>query len=197
MMTQPLTVPLERRAARLNDKVMASPTLTRRNYTGLNTRDRYLKGYMGELGFDALLTDFGARHEYKPRTDGKPDGGDFVVWRQGRRFTIDLKTAGEAKHRRFMMPLSQYRRKERDLYVGGRLILWSPGMGIQNQFEAHGFLPRKEVGNLPVEMFGVNQVPTLWAWLDPDGPEPRLWRIETLLGNLDMEEAEPSAAHGP
>jgi hypothetical protein len=141
------------------------------NYTGLTRPDRYVHGYLGDLAFESVLKDHGIRYQAHRRTDGQSDRADFTVWKRGRPFDVDVKTAAQAHYRRIMFPDAQWVRKQVDLYVGARL-------------EGHhvailGFASRSDAVNWDVSTFGNHDVPTRSA------PFSELRPIGEMLAHLD------------
>lgn len=138
------------------------------NYTGLSAHDRYFHGYLGELAVARWLKAGDKLFQHRVFLSGRREESEFVVWKGGERKYLEVKTAADASHRNFMMPVRQ--RVDAAIYVGTRLEIAESVVVIE------GALPRSRVEGLPVRDFGVPARYCPFATMDaPD----------VLLGILD------------
>ena len=92
------------------------------NYTGLHDKDRFYKGSLGELAFEQMLISYNKNFDYKPRFDGLPDKGDFILRsHSAQTIKVDVKTNGSIRHSHLVVTLKQLARYHYDIYVGIRL----------------------------------------------------------------------------
>jgi hypothetical protein len=108
-----------------SDAVLATGLERRKNYTDLNRPDRYFHGYIGELSFRNALLYFGKRCHYVAKLAGRSDGGsDIFVWSSasGKKRSVNVKTASEARYRKLMLPERQFKRHPCDVFVAARIL---------------------------------------------------------------------------
>lgn len=152
-------------ARMLDAKIKGTGLMETPNYTGLNAKDRFVIGYLGEYGFRRILERAGIRFDHKIVANGKSSRkSEFSVYSKGARFSLEVKTASDPTHRNFMFPEKQ-RWQTSDLYVGMQLL--SPSEAV-----CHGFLTGEQVKLLPTGTFPPYTVPTVfcpWESLTPVG----------------------------
>ena len=90
------------------------------NYTGVEVKDRWYNGKLGELCFQVLLDRKEVRYEYT-ETDGKPDKQDFIVYYRGKPLTIDVKTSTGGYTKYLATPIKRFQKDNHDFYVAVRL----------------------------------------------------------------------------
>lgn len=121
MITVDITEEMKSKARHAQDEItknLRSPT----NYNGLNARNRFYTGSLGEQAFEKVLQDHNKTFDYKPRFDGIPDKGDFILRNhQGETIKVDVKTNGSKAHTHLVVSLKQLQRYHYDMYLGVRL----------------------------------------------------------------------------
>jgi hypothetical protein len=159
-------------------KVLASGVTRNANYTGLNEEDRYTKGYVSEAAFKILLDQNGIEYEYRPRTDGRADAGDFVIWTgEGVRQVVNVKSAGKPYYTDMPVPSCQMEFRHADVYVGVRL-----GYEQDAWAEVWGFATRDEVLRAPERTYGSHTLLNRFIRLD------RLHPIERVIATAKKKE---------
>lgn len=122
MITIPITEEIKDRSLRYAKSIESTGLYSTPNYTGLNEENRFYYGYVGELCFDVYLKSVGADYKFEVRADGKPGGGDFILYRKGGFITLDVKTASKSFYTKIMLPKEQMKKYKYDVYVGLRLL---------------------------------------------------------------------------
>jgi hypothetical protein len=134
------------KADELSEAVLAN--LKDRNFTGLEVRDRYRNGYLGEFAIWQVLSDAGVRFRYDVSTTGRGDLPEFTCWAPAGPLKVDVKTNaqdgdGDGEFRANLKQLVRHG-EQMDGYVGCRLML---ARGIVRVW---GWVDRETVWNLPV-----------------------------------------------
>ena len=151
------------RAKGLQNKIFATGLRDTPNPTGLEAENRFVTGYVGEFCFQNILEQSGVRYEFQIKANGKSnEASEFTIWRQGKPFTVEVKTASQSWHKNFMFPKAQDWQKA-DLYVGMRLV------DSGNAF-CHGYLLANEVSKLPVDTFPPQTIKTRYCPLEEMHP---------------------------
>ncbi len=108
--------------AKLAEATITSNLKTIKNYTGLESDQRYYYGALGELAFVESLKILGKRAEYYPKFDGNSDSGDVKMFSLADTpIDVDIKTASQSFHRYIMIPRKQFQAHKRDAYIAVRL----------------------------------------------------------------------------
>ena len=138
-------------ARAFQDKVDDSGLFDKPNYTGLNEKDRFYYGYLGEWAFAQFLISNNIPFEWDDELpyliSGHVDIGDFVIYGK----IYDVKTASKSYYHNLMFPQSQLR-YWRDFYVACKI----DGEWI----EVIGFIDRKTMEQIKPRDFGKG-IPTI------------------------------------
>lgn len=137
------------------------------NYTGVEAKDRWYIGAMGELAFLELIKYWNCWYEYAPQT-GKSDHGDFIlIDKNNERKVADIKTVGQPyPNTQLLVPQAQFDRAKYDWYIGARLNhgdveLW--GYTTPDRFEPS--TNPKLKGALSVPFRQLTDINDLWVQL--------------------------------
>ena len=166
-------------AARIEQKILRAlkqnPNYPE-NYTKLYAERRYYHGTVGELAFEVLLAAQHIRHKAVRETKGRSVRVDYWVWREGRPYSLDVKTRSQPQHDLCMMPLAQFQAHQKELYVGERL---HPD---DHEIQILRYATRREVAEWERRTFGPHETITLCA------PFESMHPIEDLLARLDRDD---------
>jgi len=147
---EPIDIPITKRineqAKQIEKLIQNHVKNYKPNYTGFEAPHRYYKGALGELCFARHLDNLGLEYDFKPRTDGMPDSGDFVIYLNSTDYKLDIKTGGGEHLNQMYLSEKQIERYGNNhyLYIGARI----------------------NKKKLAVELWG-------WAFLSDFSPNPR------------------------
>jgi hypothetical protein len=195
--TVPLTEAMLRAADEYDRAVHANANIRNTpNYTSLMAEGRFRIGHLGENALASLLASLRLRYEWAPRSDGRPDGQDVLVYHRGVAYPCEVKTCSQPHHRHVMQPLDQGRhRGDRGLIVAVRLneeagYAELPGYVKYRRFlEAPVVYPPVQRVRVPtrlVRLDALTPLAELTRHLDPVEP-----RRDGVFGNGDCEDPGP------
>lgn len=114
------------------------------NYTGLMAPHRFLAGYLGELAVARWFAAVGILHQHRVYLNGRAGAAEFIVYADGKRAELEVKTAANPNHACLMFPAAQYQKAA--FYVAARLEHLSDYALLSIQ----GWLPGDEAERLPI-----------------------------------------------
>ena len=135
-----ITQKMRDKARKMSDEILATDIVKNTpNYTGLNEPNRFYYGFIGETVIWKLLYERNKKYIYDPKTDGKPDKGDFLVSINGENIDIDVKISPKNYASRILVPITQYQRRPHKYYIGGKIVegeVWIYGYCEYNELKA-------------------------------------------------------------
>lgn len=169
-------------------RILATGIEKRENYTGFSVRDRYAIGHMGELALRDALIAAGRRFIHRVVVSGKSERAEFVCFKGGQQFVIEVKTRGHPKATEFQKSKKQWDR-DSHVTVGAR-------GGSTDTVEIMGWLWTSQIEDVcltRVHREPGDEQPTGESWFCP---WDKLYRMSWVIQMLDEggEEHEPKAA---
>lgn len=147
-----------------------------KQYTGLESSWAFYYGTLGELAFLELLKQNNIKHQYHSQADGKADFTDFMIFKDGDPYTVDVKTVAAKDKDRFhhiMVPKKQWDgHRKAGIYVGVTMKDWQTA-------QVWGFAMQGQLRMLPNPPF---TVPAMGADMY------KLPEIEKLLKGADRND---------
>ncbi len=124
------------KAISLAQEVYKTPVVKgKANYAGSYSKKRYEIGFTGQYHFCNLLEKKNKRYEHKPKASGKSEPDDVIVFINGQRMRVEIKTSGDPSHKYCAMPKKQ--KLDANALVGVRLgAEWT-------EADIFGYLPKR------------------------------------------------------
>lgn len=127
------------------------------NPSGFSEEDRYFKNFLGQIAWLRWCRLYNLRCRYYVEVKGRSVHRKFHLYEHGELSECEIKTAGWADRKDFMVPKDQ-RVNEQALYIGMRLLRY-PDTDMPTiteiDVECCGIISGKAVAALPVKMLKV------------------------------------------